>query len=96
MPSLNNMETIYQTLQTIYNIVKKDTDPTTYPCTYRDIILNSTSDSATIQRDLEALVSQNLLVIKKLDSTVFCITKLGIEHMNAFKNIQQFNTASPE
>ena len=95
-PCLNEMETIYHTLHNIYNIVKHDTDPTTFPCTYRDIILNSTGDTFTIQQDLETLVSKNLLLVKKLDCTVFCITKQGIEHMNAYESYQQFNPASPE
>jgi len=77
-PGLNDMETIYQTLQTIYNIVKQDTDPTTYPCTYRDIILNSTGDSATIQHDLEALVSKNLLVEKNWITLFFASRSLAL------------------
>ncbi len=95
-PGLNDMETMYHTLQTIYNIVKHDTDPTTFLCTYRDIILNSISDTATIQQDLDALISENLLLVKKLDCTVFCITTLGIEHLQTNENYQQLDPASPE
>ena len=77
------METIYQTLQIIYKIVIQDTDPTTFPCTYRDIILNSPYDTSIIQEHLDILAAEEMLLVKKLDRPVFCITNKGIEKMKS-------------
>ena len=87
---LTNKRKMYYTLQTIYNIVKSDTDPTTYPCTFRDIILNSSIDTAVIQQHLDSLANEGLLLVKKLDCTVFCITALGIAQLQTFESQKQF------
>ena len=54
----------YHTLQTIYDIVKNDPQPTTYPCNTRDIILRQVAGWGSIE---------------KLDRVVVCITPTGIE-----------------
>lgn len=90
------MESMYRTLQSVYNIVKLDTDPTTFPCTYRDIILNSTNDATDIQQHLDSLVNVGLLLVKKLDCTVFCITTLGIEQIKALEYSQQVHPTAPQ
>jgi hypothetical protein len=73
----------YQTLQTIYNIVISDSHPTTYPCTTRDIILRQVSGWNYIEKHLELLEKENLIVIKKLDRVVVCITSAGIDAIQA-------------
>ena len=73
----------YQTLGTIYNIVKNDPHPTTYLCTTRDIILRQVAGWSSIEKDLELLEREKLIVIKKLDRVVVCITSLGIEVVSA-------------
>ena len=69
----------YHTLQTIYDIVKNDPQPTTYPCNTRDIILRQVAGWGSIEKDLELLALENLIIIKKLDRVVVCITPTGIE-----------------
>ena len=61
----------------------QDTDPTTFPCTYRDIILKSPHDTSIIQEHLDILTAEEMLLVKKLDRPVFCITKKGIEKMKS-------------
>jgi hypothetical protein len=73
------METKYKILQTIYSIVKEDPDPQTYPCTYREIILKSSRDSSDILGHLDQLHAEGLLIQKKLERTVICITKAGLD-----------------
>jgi hypothetical protein len=74
----------YQTLQTIYNIVKNDPQPTTYLCSTREIILRQEAGWSSIEKHLEILEKENLVVIKKLDRVVVCITFAGIEAIRAF------------
>ena len=74
----------YQTLQTIYEIVKNDPQPTTYLCSTRDIILRQVAGWSSIEKDLALLEKENLIVIKKLDRVVVCITPHGIEAIHAF------------
>ncbi|HKH63287.1 MAG TPA: hypothetical protein VKA49_20740 [Flavitalea sp.] len=74
----------YQTLQTIYNIVKNDPQPTTYLCSTREIILRQEAGWSSIEKHLEMLEKEKLIVIKKLDRVVVCITSAGIEAIHAF------------
>ena len=78
----------YQTLQTIYNIVKNDPHPTTYLCSTRDIILRHVAGWSSIEKHLELLEKEKLVVIKKLDRVVVCITSSGIEAVQAFAQHQ--------
>ncbi len=73
------MENEYQTLQTIFHIVKYDTHPETYLCSPREIILRQSQDWDTIQQHLQLLVNQELVVVKQLDKVAVCITHKGIE-----------------
>jgi hypothetical protein len=81
----------YQTLQTIYNIVIDDVHPTTYPCTTRDIILRQVSGWSSIEKHLELLEMEKLIVIKKLDRVVVCITSAGIDTIQALTERQASN-----
>lgn len=78
----------YQTLQTIYNIVKNDPQPTTYLCSTRDIILRQVAGWSSIEKHLELLEKEKLIIIKKLDRVVVCITSHGIEVIHAFTQHQ--------
>lgn len=73
----------YQTLQTIYNIVSSDPQPTTYLCSTRDIILRQVAGWSSIEKHLEILEKEKLIVIKKLDRVVVCITSAGIAAIQA-------------
>lgn len=81
----------YQTLQTIYLIVREDSQPTTYLCSTRDIILRQVTGWSSIEKHLELLEMEKLIVIKKLDRVVVCITSAGIE---TIKTINQRQTSS--
>jgi hypothetical protein len=80
------MEAHYQTLSTIYDIVKSDSSPHTYLCTPQAIILRQTEDWASIQKHLEALVTEQLITMRQLDKLVICITHAGIAKAKALKN----------
>jgi hypothetical protein len=73
------MEARYRTLQAIYNIVKDDSDPTTYPCTYRELILKGLPDASAVQEQLEKLAEEEFIILKKLERLVICITARGLE-----------------
>ena len=83
----------YQTLQTIYDIVKTDTKPTTYPCSTRDIILRQVAGWSSIEKHLQLLESEKLIVIKKLDRVVVCITTEGIQTIQALTHRRTFDQA---
>ena len=73
------MENEYETLQTIFHIVKYDTHPETYLCSPREIILRQPHDWDTIQQHLQLLVNQELVIVKQLDKMAVSITLKGIE-----------------
>lgn len=73
------MDNEYQTLQTIFHIVKYDPHPETYLCSAREIILRQSQDWDTIEQHLQLLVNQELVVVKQLDKIAVCITNKGIE-----------------
>lgn len=80
------MNAAYQTLSTIYEIVKSDAAPTTYLCTPHELILRQTEDWNAIQKHLEALAAEQLIIIKQLDKIAICITQAGINKVKAVKN----------
>ena len=73
------MELPYQTLRTIYEIVKHDPEPQTYLCRPREIILRQFHDWSIIQQQLNLLEKDGLITMKQLDTLVISITANGIE-----------------
>ena len=82
------MDPQYHTLQTIYDIVKDDPQPTTFPCNTRDIILRQAAGWSSIEKHLELLEMEKLIIIKKLDRVVVCITPSGLEAASALARHQ--------
>jgi hypothetical protein len=77
------MESHYTTLQTIYNITHEDPQPTTYQCKPRDIILRQLQDWSIIQRDIQLLESEGLIVTAQKDTLIINITSFGIEKISS-------------
>ncbi|HVZ95462.1 MAG TPA: hypothetical protein VG847_01200 [Chitinophagaceae bacterium] len=73
------MEEAYQTLQTIFEIVKNDPNPQTYLCSPREIILRQFAGWDVIEKHLHILAEQELVVLKHLDKIAISITQRGIE-----------------
>ena len=72
------MEPRYQTLKTIYNIVKNEHHPLTYPLSLREIIVRNLSGWDTIQQHLNQLMEEELIVMKQLDVKTISITQAGL------------------
>ncbi len=85
------MESEYQTLQTVFNIVKNDPHPETYLCSPREIILRQFQEWDIIQHHLQLLVKEGLVIVKQLDKIAICITSQGIEKA---KSLIQFHHQS--
>jgi hypothetical protein len=77
------MESQYNTLQTIYNITHEDPQPTTYQCKPREIILRQLQDWNIIQRDIQLLESEGLIVTMQKETLIINITTFGIEKINS-------------
>lgn len=75
------MEPRYRTLRTIYEIVKNDSAPLSYPCRPREIILRQYEDWSIIQEHLELLKEEELITTKQLDTLVISITANGVEKL---------------
>ncbi len=84
------MDNEYQTLQTIFHIVKYDSHPETYLCSPREIILRQSQDWDIIQQHLQLLVNEELVVVKQLDKIAICITHKGIEKAKSL--LQSYRT----
>lgn len=79
------MEPRYQTLQTIYEIVRHDPQPHTYLCNPRDIILRQMLGWVSVQEHLDMLATEEFITMKQLDSLVICITPAGIDKVRSLK-----------
>jgi hypothetical protein len=55
-------------------------------CTPHEIILRQTQDWAVIQKNLDILLTQNLVTIKRLDKLTVSITMAGIAKAKSLKN----------
>jgi len=73
------MEQKYYTLQTIYNIVKEDSQPHTYLCNTREIIVRQLFGWDAIKTHLELLAMEELITIRQLGSVAISITPAGLE-----------------
>jgi hypothetical protein len=80
------MEECYKTLSVIYEIVKSDPSPHTYLCTPHQIILRQTEDWPSIQKHLEILAAEKLIIIKQLDKIAISISLDGIAKAKSIKN----------
>jgi len=74
----------YYTLQTIFNIVKNDTNPETYLCSAREIILRQLNEWDTIQLHLKILAEKGFVVVKQLDKIAISITASGIDIIKSY------------
>ncbi|MCY7422534.1 MAG: hypothetical protein LH478_12425 [Chitinophagaceae bacterium] len=80
------MEAYFETLLTIYSIVKSESSPETYLCTPHEIILRQSQDWTTIQGHLDQLEKETFINVKHLDKIAVCITSKGIEKSKTLKN----------
>lgn len=81
------MEEEYITLRTLFDIVKNDSNPETYLCSAREIILHQLTGWDIIQDHLQLLAEKELVVVKQLDKVVFSITKKGIEYIKSASRV---------
>ena len=77
------MEQQYYTLQTIYNIVKEDSQPHTYLCNTREIIVRQLFGWDDIKTHLELLATEQLITIRQLGSVAISITPAGLEKVKS-------------
>ncbi|TDO28888.1 hypothetical protein [Sediminibacterium goheungense] len=73
------MDNTYQTLQTLYRIVREETHPEQYLCTPREMVLHSTFGWDLIHKHLISLAEEGLVILQQLDTPHCYITPEGIE-----------------
>jgi hypothetical protein len=88
------MNSPYQTLQTIYEIVKDDPQPQTYLCRPRELILRQMKNWDLIHQELIQLEEQGLIVTRQLDTLSISITILGLERIKSASALE--NTGIPK
>jgi len=76
------MQDHYRTLHTIFEIVKSDPHPLNYLCSTREIILRH--QGGWQQEHLDALAQEEMIVFKKMERVVICITQKGLDTAKAF------------
>lgn len=80
------MEASYETLLTVFSIVKNETSPETYLCSAHEIILRHSLDWPTIQIHLAMLEKEGLVTIKQLDKMAISLSADGVKKARALKN----------
>lgn len=73
------MQSQYQLLHTIYEIVKNDPQPEHYGCRPRELILRQLQEWSVIQQQLELLEEEALVVTEQQNTLVIRITAAGLE-----------------
>jgi hypothetical protein len=81
------MQTQYQLLHTIYDIVKNDPQPEHYGCRPRELILRQLQEWSVIQQQLELLEKEELVVTEQQNTLVIRITTAGLEKVKAGNNL---------
>lgn len=84
------MEEAYNTLKTIYDIVKNDPNPQTYLCSPREVILRQLEGWDAIESHLKILELHGLVVIKQLDRIAISITGKGIEAVSSGSDFMEY------
>ena len=77
------MQTHYQLLHTIYEIVKNDPQPEHYGCRPRELILRQLQEWSVIQQQLQLLEEEELVVTEQQNTLVIRITAAGLEKVKA-------------
>ena len=72
------MELQYSTLKTIYEIVKHESNPTSYACFPNQIIIRQSQGWDNILQQLYTLAEEGLITIQQPGTTI-CITPEGME-----------------
>ena len=75
------MQERYRTLHTIYEIVKNDPHPLNYLCSTREIILRH--KGGWQQEHLDALADEEMIIFKRMERVVICITQKGMDTAKA-------------
>ena len=88
MKYIYRMDDQYKTLETIFDIVKEDSQPETYKCRPREIILREYQSWTVIEAHLKLLEKEGLVTIKQEDTVVVFITTAGVEYMKAARKFQ--------
>ena len=86
------MQDHYRTLHTIFEIVKNDPHPLNYLCSTREIILRH--QGGWQQEHLDALAQEEMIVLKKMERIVICITQKGLDAAKAFYASQKQSHAN--
>lgn len=73
------MDNRFNTLQTLYTIVREAQHPELYQCTAREMILYSTFHWELIHKHLLALAEEELIYIRQMDPLHFSITLKGLD-----------------
>ena len=76
------MQERYRTLHTIYEIVKNDPHPLNYLCSTREIILRH--QGGWQQEHLDALAQEEMIIFKRMERIVICITQKGLDTAKSF------------
>jgi hypothetical protein len=83
------MERHYQTLQTIYDVVKNVTNPTSYPINPGQILIRQNLPWDLILQNIKILEKESLLEIKPLGDTIaIIVNETGIKKAEALQMLQ--------
>jgi hypothetical protein len=78
------MDSHYSTLRTIYEIVKDDPDPTSYPCKPAQIIVRQFLPWDTILVNIRKLDEEGMVSLQQYDRfTIVRLTALGMKKARA-------------
>lgn len=81
----------YETLKILSTIAEGSPKPTQYQCTPRELILRSSADWDSINRDLHKLESEALVQISQAATPVFSITPKGMNKIHSLEGTRPLN-----
>lgn len=73
------METRYATLKTVFDLVKEERSPTTYPCALNQVLVRQNQPWDVLLHHLQRLADEELVQLKQIGTLQISITNKGIE-----------------
>ena len=73
------METRYTTLKTVFDLVKEERSPTTYPCALNQVLVRQNQPWDVLLNHLQRLADEELVQLKQVGTLQISITNKGIE-----------------
>ena len=80
------METRYATLKTVFDLVKEERSPTTYPCALNQVLVRGDQPWDVLLNNLQLLADEKLVELRQAGTLQISLTSKGLEKAEQLRN----------